>query len=117
MTDILPLPGAVAELIHDGDTVAMEGFTRLIPFAVAREVIRQGITDLTLVRMTSDVIYDLPLSIGDVELAETTGAVVSVPEVFNCRLQGGRLTSGSSARPSSTVSDGRSRWPVRSRVC
>lgn len=64
MADILPLPDAVAELIHDGDTVAMEGFTHLIPFAAAREVIRQGITDLTLVRMTPDVIYDQLIGAG-----------------------------------------------------
>lgn len=64
MADIRTLPEAVAELIHDGDTVAMEGFTHLIPFAAAREVIRQGITDLTLVRMTPDVIYDQLIGAG-----------------------------------------------------
>ncbi|GAA2082566.1 CoA transferase subunit A [Actinomadura alba] len=64
MTDIRTLHDAVAELIHDGDTVAMEGFTHLIPFAAAHEVIRQGITDLTLVRMTPDVIYDQLIGAG-----------------------------------------------------
>ncbi|MFJ1709493.1 CoA transferase subunit A [Kitasatospora sp. NPDC088346] len=64
MADIRTLPDAVAELIHDGDTVAMEGFTHLIPFAAAHEVIRQGITDLTLVRMTPDVIYDQLIGAG-----------------------------------------------------
>jgi glutaconate CoA-transferase subunit A len=54
----------VAELIHDGDSVAMEGFTHLIPFAAAHEVIRQGITDLTLIRMTPDVIYDQLIGAG-----------------------------------------------------
>jgi glutaconate CoA-transferase subunit A len=49
---------AVASLIPDGSTVAMEGFTHLIPFAAGHEVIRQGKKDLTLVRMTPDVIYD-----------------------------------------------------------
>ncbi|MFI9583551.1 CoA transferase subunit A [Streptomyces sp. NPDC052236] len=64
MADIRTLQEAVAELIHDGDTVAMEGFTHLIPFAAAHEVIRQGITDLTLVRMTPDVIYDQLIGAG-----------------------------------------------------
>jgi glutaconate CoA-transferase subunit A len=64
MADIRTLPDAVAELIHDGDAVAMEGFTHLIPFAAAHEVIRQGITDLTLIRMTPDVIYDQLIGAG-----------------------------------------------------
>lgn len=64
MAEIRSLRDAVAALIHDGDTVAMEGFTHLIPFAAAHEVIRQGITDLTLVRMTPDVIYDQLIGAG-----------------------------------------------------
>ncbi|MEW2545159.1 CoA transferase subunit A [Streptomyces sp. NPDC047002] len=58
------LHDAVADLIHDGDTVALEGFTHLIPFAAAHEIIRQGITDLTLARMTPDVIYDQLIGAG-----------------------------------------------------
>ena len=46
------LADAIAELVHDGDTVALEGFTHLIPFAAGHEIIRQGRRDLTLVRMT-----------------------------------------------------------------
>ncbi|MET7501306.1 CoA transferase subunit A [Streptomyces microflavus] len=64
MAEIQSLRDAVAGLIHDGDTVAMEGFTHLIPFAAGHEVIRQGITDLTLVRMTPDVIYDQLIGAG-----------------------------------------------------
>ncbi|MGP9017392.1 CoA transferase subunit A [Streptomyces sp. BR1] len=64
MAEIRGLRDAVADLIHDGDTVAMEGFTHLIPFAAGHEVIRQGITDLTLVRMTPDVIYDQLIGAG-----------------------------------------------------
>lgn len=64
MAEIRGLREAVADLIRDGDTVAMEGFTHLIPFAAAHEVIRQGITDLTLVRMTPDVIYDQLIGAG-----------------------------------------------------
>jgi glutaconate CoA-transferase subunit A len=64
LADIRPLRDAVADLVHDGDTVAMEGFTHLIPFAAAHEVIRQGVTDLTLVRMTPDVVYDQLIGAG-----------------------------------------------------
>ena len=48
----LSLRDAVAEHVHDGDTVALEGFTHLIPFAAGHEIIRQGRRDLTVVRMT-----------------------------------------------------------------
>ncbi|MDI3341479.1 MAG: CoA-transferase [Sphaerobacter sp.] len=64
MVAFLSLREAVAELIHDGDTVAMEGFTHLIPFAAGHEVIRQGKRDLTLVRMTPDLIYDQMIGMG-----------------------------------------------------
>ncbi|WP_159072405.1 IclR family transcriptional regulator domain-containing protein [Streptomyces sp. CMB-StM0423] len=64
MAEILTLRDAVAELVHDGDTVAMEGFTHLIPFAAAHEVIRRGATDLTLVRMTPDLVYDQLIGAG-----------------------------------------------------
>ena len=55
---------AVAELVRDGDTVALEGFTHLIPFAAAHEIIRQGRRNLTLVRMTPDLIYDQMIGAG-----------------------------------------------------
>jgi glutaconate CoA-transferase subunit A len=61
---IASLRDAVAELIHDGDTVALEGFTHLIPFAAGHEVIRQGRTDLTLIRMTPDIVYDQLIGAG-----------------------------------------------------
>jgi glutaconate CoA-transferase subunit A len=54
----------VAAAIRDGDAVAMEGFTHLIPFAAGHEVIRQGRRDLTLIRMTPDVIYDQLIGAG-----------------------------------------------------
>jgi len=60
----LSLADAIAEYVHDGDTVAMEGFTHLIPFAAAHEVIRQSRRDLTLVRMTPDLIYDQLIGMG-----------------------------------------------------
>ena len=49
---------AIAELVRDGDTVAIEGFTHLISFAAGHEIIRQRKRDLTLARLTPDVIYD-----------------------------------------------------------
>jgi glutaconate CoA-transferase subunit A len=64
MAEIVPLAEAVAALVRDGDTVAMEGFTHLIPFAAGHEVIRAGRCDLTLVRMTPDVIYDQLIGMG-----------------------------------------------------
>jgi glutaconate CoA-transferase, subunit A len=61
---ILPLAEAIAALVHDGDAVALEGFTHLIPFAAGHEVIRQGRRDLTLIRMTPDVLYDQMVGMG-----------------------------------------------------
>ncbi|HEX2049956.1 MAG TPA: CoA-transferase [Actinomycetota bacterium] len=55
---------AVAELVRDGDTVAIEGFTHLICFAAGHEIIRQGRRDLTLARLTPDVIYDQMIGAG-----------------------------------------------------
>jgi glutaconate CoA-transferase subunit A len=55
---------AVAELVRDGDTVAIEGFTHLICFAAGHEIIRQRKRDLTLARMTPDVIYDQMIGAG-----------------------------------------------------
>jgi glutaconate CoA-transferase subunit A len=64
MASIVPLAEAVAELVRDGDTVAMEGFTHLIPFAAGHEIIRQRRRGLTLVRMTPDVIFDQMIGMG-----------------------------------------------------
>jgi glutaconate CoA-transferase, subunit A len=64
VAEIVSLATAVERTIHDGDTVAMEGFTHLIPHAAGREVIRQRRRDLTLVRMTPDVIYDQLIGAG-----------------------------------------------------
>jgi len=61
---IVPLCEAVSELVHDGDVVALEGFTHLIPHAAGHELIRQGRRDLTLVRMTPDIVYDQLIGMG-----------------------------------------------------
>src|SRR4051795_77571 len=63
----LSLGDAIAEHVHDGDTVALEGFTHLIPFAAGHEIIRQGRRDLTVVRMTPDVVYDQMIGMGAVK--------------------------------------------------
>src|ERR1700689_1345846 len=64
MSRFLSLAQAVEETIRDGDTVAMEGFTHLIPHAVGHEIIRQGRKRLTLIRMTPDLIYDQMIGMG-----------------------------------------------------
>jgi len=58
------LAEAIEDCIHDGDSVAMEGFTHLIPHAAGHEVIRQGRKNLTLYRMTPDIIYDQMIGMG-----------------------------------------------------
>src|SRR5215213_11105719 len=64
MAELLSLQSAVSSLITDGDTVAMEGFTHLIPHAAGHEIIRQGRRHLHLVRMTPDVVYDQLIGAG-----------------------------------------------------
>jgi glutaconate CoA-transferase, subunit A len=64
VAQIVPLEEAIASSVNDGDTVAMEGFTHLIPFAAGHEVIRQGQRDLTLIRMTPDLVYDQLIGAG-----------------------------------------------------
>ena len=69
MTKFTNLADAVADNIKDGDTAAFEGFTHLIPHAAAHEVIRQGPKDLTVMRMTPDVVYDQMIGMGLVLVA------------------------------------------------
>jgi glutaconate CoA-transferase subunit A len=61
---VLELADAVELLAADGQSVALEGFTHLIPFAAAHELIRQRSRDLTLIRMTPDVVYDQMIGVG-----------------------------------------------------
>ncbi len=61
---ILSMHDAVAEHVRDGDAVAIEGFTAFICFSAAHEILRQGRRDLTLCRMTPDVIYDQMIAAG-----------------------------------------------------
>jgi glutaconate CoA-transferase subunit A len=64
VAEIISLGDAVEGLVHDGDVVAVEGFTHLIPHAAGHEIIRRGRRDLTLVRMTPDVVYDQLIGMG-----------------------------------------------------
>ena len=64
MSQLLSLRDAVARVVRPGDRVALEGFTHLIPFAAGHEIIRQGLRDLTLIRMTPDLLYDQMIGSG-----------------------------------------------------
>ena len=60
----IPLAEAVAQHVRDGQSIALEGFTHLIPFAAGHEIIRQGRRGLHLIRMTPDLIYDQMIGMG-----------------------------------------------------
>lgn len=64
MTEFLPLAKAIEKHVPDGASIALEGFTHLIPFAAGHELIRQGRRDLHLIRMTPDLIYDQLIGMG-----------------------------------------------------
>lgn len=67
MAEHLTLRDAIQRHVLPGSTVALEGFTHLIPYAAGLEIIRQGITGLTVVRMTPDLIYDQLIGMGCVD--------------------------------------------------
>jgi glutaconate CoA-transferase subunit A len=64
MAEIVTLAEAVRDLVEDGQTVALEGFTHLIPHAAGHELVRQRRRDLTLIRMTPDIVYDQLIGMG-----------------------------------------------------
>ncbi len=64
MTKLTPLSEAIAQHVHDGDLVYAAGFTHLIPFAAAHEIIRQGKRDLILARATPDILYEQMVAAG-----------------------------------------------------
>src|SRR2546430_2380648 len=64
MAAIASLADVVTELVSDGDSVALEGFTHLIPFAAGHELLRQGRRELELIRMTPDILYDQMIGMG-----------------------------------------------------
>jgi len=64
LAEILPLKDAIRTIVRDGDVMALEGFTHLIPFAAGHEIIRQRKRNLTVTRMTPDLIYDQLIGCG-----------------------------------------------------
>jgi glutaconate CoA-transferase subunit A len=90
----LTLQEAVSRFVTSGQSIALEGFTHLIPFAAGHEIIRQGLTDLTLIRMTPDLLYD-----------QMIGAGCAVKLVFSW---GGNPGVGSLHRLRDAVENG---WP------
>ena len=64
MSKLISLSNAVAQYVHDGDTIYAAGFTHLIPFAAGHEIIRQRKRGLTLARATPDLIYDMMVAAG-----------------------------------------------------
>jgi glutaconate CoA-transferase subunit A len=64
MAAIVALSEGIADLVRDGDSIALEGFTHLIPFAAGHEVLRQGRSELELIRMTPDLLYDQMVGMG-----------------------------------------------------
>lgn len=64
MAEIVSLKEGIQSLLHDGDTIALEGFSHLIPMKAGQEVIRQGFKKLTLVRLTPDLISDQLIGMG-----------------------------------------------------
>ena len=64
MAQLMSLSDALGDLVSDGDSVALEGFTHLIPFAAGHEIIRQGRRELELIRMTPDLLYDQMIGMG-----------------------------------------------------
>jgi glutaconate CoA-transferase subunit A len=67
LATILQLKEAIQEMVRDGDTLALEGFTHLIPSAAGHEIIRQKRRNLTVIRMTPDLIYDQMIGAGCVK--------------------------------------------------
>src|SRR3989442_7581480 len=64
VSKVTSMRDAVARFVRDGDTVVIEGFTHLICFAAGHEISRQGRRDLTLCRLTPDLIYDQMIAAG-----------------------------------------------------
>lgn len=96
MAKILSLREAAEEVVREGDKVAFEGFTHLIPYAAGHEVIRQNRRNLTLVRMTPDILYD-----------QIIGCGMAVKMIFSW---GGNPGVGSLHRFRDAYENG---WPVK----
>ncbi len=92
MTKILPLQEAIKKYVKDGDTLYAAGFTHLIPFAAAHEIIRQGIKNLTVARATPDLIYDMLTAAGCVK--KVIFSYMGNPGVGSLRIMRAAIESG-----------------------
>ena len=111
MAEWLSLAEAIAANVHDGDSVAMEGFTHLIPFAAGHEIIRQRRRELSLIRMTPDLIYDQLIGAGcareaDIFVGRKSGSRIVAPL---SRCGGERLAAVRSRSKSGATAT----WPMR----
>jgi len=95
MTKLCSLQEAVAQFVHDGDTVYAAGFTHLIPFAAAHEIIRQGRKNLVLARATPDLIYEQMVAAGCAE--KIVFSYIGNPGVGSLRIIRSEIESGSLA--------------------
>ena len=99
MAELLSLHDGVAAVVRDGDAVALEGFTHLIPFAAGHELLRQGRRDLELIRMTPDILYDQMIGMGAArKLVFSYGGN---PGSVRCTGSGTRSSTAGRARSSS----------------
>jgi len=80
MNKVCSMKEAVAESVHDGDSLVIDGFTHLICFAAGHEIIRQGRRRLTAIRLTPDLVYDQLIEAGCVEKLVFSWAWQSTPE-------------------------------------
>ncbi len=86
MAEILELKEAIARYVKDGSTIAMEGFTHLIPHAAGHEIIRQGRRNLHAIRMTPDMVYDQLMGAGCVsKLTFSWGGYAGVGSLLRFR--------------------------------
>lgn len=89
---LISLKEAVAQHVHDGDTLYLAGFTHLIPFAAGHEIIRQGRKDLTLARATPDLVYDQMVAAGSAR--KVIFSYIGNPGVGSLRIVRAALESG-----------------------
>jgi glutaconate CoA-transferase subunit A len=92
MTKLLPLNEAIKKYVKDGDLLYAAGFTHLIPFAAAHEIIRQGIKNLTVARATPDLIYDMLTAAGCVK--KVIFSYMGNPGVGSLRIMRAAIESG-----------------------
>ena len=102
---LVSMKDAIAAHVHDGDTVVIEGFTHLICFAAGHEIIRQGRKDLTICRLTPDLIYDQMIGAGWPGSWSSPGPAIRAP--VHCMPSGVRWSRGlRRSRSRSTATSG-----------